>query len=475
LLIGGQLQPGGGSPREVENPATGAALCRVNDASGADAEQAIAAAAGSWRDWAAVPAPARAALLRRLAEQIGAEQDWLAEILVAEVGKPIIEAEGEVQAAVGFIRHAASLLETRTDEIRYTGTSDEEIWTRRQPHGVVAAIIPWNYPSALVTRKLGPALAAGNAIVIKADEKTPLSALAIAQIVARSGLLPDGLVSVLTGPGDTIGRALVQSPATDLITMTGSSEAGKAILADAASLVKPVHLELGGKAPFIVMADADLDLAVRDAVLSRHMNCGQVCIANERTFVHESLYDDFVSRYATQVGELVVGDPRARDTQVGPKVSRAELDKTLRILQESISHGALVLAGGAKLAGPPGMEAGHWMTPTVVAHVTDEMPIMRDEVFGPVTPISAFADWTEVAARANASRYGLSAYVYSASLRTAMLASRDLAFGEVYVNRAGPEEINGFHTGYRESGLGGDDGAHGLDGYFRKQTVYVRY
>jgi len=475
LLIAGQLRPGAGAARDVENPASGMVLCSVRDASEQDVAEAVKAAAASWRAWGATPPAVRAARLRQLADVIMAERTWLARILVAEVGKPIREAEGEVEATAGFIRHAASLLETRYDEIRYTGRPDEEIWTRRQPYGVVAAIIPWNYPSALVTRKLGPALAAGNAIVIKADEKTPLSALAIAQIVARTELLPAGLVSVLTGAGETVGRALVLSAGTDLVTMTGSSQAGKAILADAASQVKPVHLELGGKAPFIVMADADLDLAVADAVTSRHMNCGQVCIANERTFVHESRYADFVARYARCVEGLVVGDPAERATQVGPKVSGAELDKTLRILRESVSQGASVMTGGGRLAPPAGLENGHWMTPTVIAAVSDDMSVMREEIFGPVTPVSPFADWAEVAARANATRYGLSAYLYTSDLRTAMNASRDLSFGEVYLNRVGPEEVNGFHTGYRESGLGGDDGAHGLDGYFRKQTVYLRF
>jgi lactaldehyde dehydrogenase/glycolaldehyde dehydrogenase len=458
----------------VENPATGARLAEVRDASVADVELAVDAANRAGLEWSAVSEQERARALRHLVGLIGAERDRLAGIIVDEVGKPIIEAEGELGATQGFIAHAASLLETRVDEIRYTGLATEEIWTRRRPYGVVAAIIPWNYPSALVTRKLGPALAAGNAIVIKADEKTPLSALAIGEIVARSGMLPDGLVSVLTGPGEVVGRALVRSPGTHLVTMTGSSEAGKAILADAAAQVKPVHLELGGKAPFIVMADADLDAAVADAVTSRHMNCGQVCIANERTFVHESVYEQFAARYAAAVGGLVVGDPHDRATQVGPKVSGPELGKTLRILDASVGQGARVLAGGTPLTGP-GFEGGHWMAPTVLADVRDDMDVMRQEVFGPVTPISAFASWGEVAARANASPYGLSAYVYTGDLRTAMQASRDLSFGEVYINRPGPEEVNGFHAGFRESGLGGDDGAHGLDGYFRKQTVYVRY
>jgi lactaldehyde dehydrogenase/glycolaldehyde dehydrogenase len=474
LLIAGESRPGGGAPRDVENPATGATLVTVRDADESDVDNALAAAERTWPEWSRTPEPERASILRALAERIAGQSDELAKLIVAELGKPVTEAVGELAATAAFLTHAASLLETRSDEVRYSGRRDEEIWLRRRPYGVVAAIVPWNFPSALVTRKLGPALAAGNSIVLKADEKTPLSALAIGRIIAESGLLPAGLVSIITGAGETVGRSLVRDPRSALVTMTGSSVAGKAILADAAEFVKPVLLELGGKAPFIVMPDADLDLAVADAVASRHLNNGQVCIANERTFVHRSVYPEFVERYSAAVGRLVIADPMRPDTQIGPKASGPELDKTLGLLRGAVEAGATVVSGGERLANGT-FARGHWMSPAVLTGVRDDMPVMRDELFGPVTPISPFADWAEVARRANASRYGLSAYVYTNDLGVAMRASRDLAFGEVYVNRAGPEETNGFHTGFRESGLGGDDGAHGLDGYFRKQTVYLRY
>jgi lactaldehyde dehydrogenase / glycolaldehyde dehydrogenase len=458
----------------VIRPATGEVLVEVPDASLADATAAVEAAGRAWREWAAVPELARADALRKLGSLLRQDSDRLASIIVDELGKPIAEAEGEVGGTVGFVEHAASLLETQADEIRFTRNRREEIWTRRRPYGVVAAIVPWNFPSALVARKLGPALAAGNAIVLKADEKTPLSALAIAEIVHSSGLFPDGLVNVLTGPGESVGHALVTSAGTHLVTMTGSSEVGKEILASAARLVKPVHLELGGKAPFIVMPDADLGTAVTDAVASRHLNNGQVCIANERTFVHESIFDDFLGRYVASVEALVVGDPHDRRTQIGPKVSEDELAKTLSIVGRAVEQGAKVLTGGNQLTDGD-FSRGTWMAPTVIGDVSDDMDVMRNEVFGPVTPVSSFANWDEVVRRANASPYGLSAYVYTSNLETAMTASRDLEFGEVYINRVGPEEINGYHAGFRESGLGGDDGAHGLDGYSRKQTTYVRY
>lgn len=473
LLIGGALGPGHGDPRPVLNPATEQVLAEVRDADEADVSAALTAARDAWPEWAEATPNERASVLREISAQIAAQRDWLTSILVDEVGKPVTEAEGEISTTARFFSYTASLLEAQTDEIRYTGRRDEEIWTRRRPYGVVAAIIPWNFPAALVARKVAPAIGAGNTIVVKTDEKTPLSALAIAQILAGVPGLPAGVVNVLTGAGETVGRSLVTSPVTQLVTMTGSSQAGKSILADAAPLVKPVSLELGGKAPFIVLPDADLAAAVSDAVVSRYMNCGQVCIANERTYVHEDVYDAFVAQFADRVSDLVVGDPRDRASEVGPKVSADELDRTLHGVRAAVAEGARVLVGGGRLTGGQ-YEHGYWMAPTVLTEVTETMPVMTEEVFGPVTPITSFRDWSEVRDRANATRYGLSAYVYTADLDSAMRASRDLAFGEVYINRVGPEEINGFHIGYRESGLGGDDGPHGLDLYSRRQTVYLR-
>lgn len=266
---------------------------------------------------------------------------------------------------------------------------------------------------------------------------------------------------------------MVTDPRSDLVTMTGSPQAGKAILAAAAS-VKPVSLELGGNAPFIVLPDADLSKAVDDAVFARFMNCGQVCIANERTFVHDSVKEEFVERYVAAVQALVVGDPASPSTNVGPKISAEELDKIERLVTAGVAAGGQVRAGGRRLR-DGAYAAGHWMAPTVVTGVRDDNPLMTDEIFGPVTPVATFSSFDEVVQRANATRYGMSVYVYTNELPTAMRAINELSFGEVYINRPGPEEVNGYHVGYRESGLGGDDGPHGLDVYFRRQTAYVNY
>lgn len=474
LLIAGVLRPGAGQPRPVICPTTEEQLTNVPDASGEDLREALTAAQQGWPQWDSRPPAVRARVLRDIATAIGAQRDRLASTIVKELGKPIAEALGEAEAAASYFSYYASLLDTLTDEVVYTNDPSEILWSRRRPHGVVGAIIPWNYPAALTSRKVAPAIAAGNAIVLKVDEKTPLSGLVIAEILAEVPELPAGLVNVITGAGDVIGDQLVRSPMTDFITMTGSAPAGRAILAAAAPAVKPVSLELGGNAPFIVLPSADLDQAAADLLVSRHTNCGQVCISSERVYLHSSIYDEFLEKYLAKVRQLVPADPEQPDTRIGPKVSGPELEKTLSAIERSVAAGARVLIGGGRPVGAQ-YERGFWIEPTVLVDITDDMAVMAEEMFGPVTPISRFDSWAEVVTRANNSEFGLSAYVYTSSLQQAHQASNDLRYGEVYVNRVGPEEINGYHTGWRTSGLGGEDGSHGLEHYFQRQSAYVRY
>jgi lactaldehyde dehydrogenase/glycolaldehyde dehydrogenase len=402
---------------------------------------------------------------------IGAHAEELARIVVAEVGKPIREARGEVGAAARFFAYFAHLLESVTDEIVPSVARSQEIWIRRVPHGVVAAVIPWNYPAALTARKVAPAIAAGNAVVLQPHEQTPLASLRLAELYAANGV-PAGLVNVLPGPGATVGQRLVTHSATDLVTMTGSVEAGRAILRAAADRITPVSLELGGKAPLIVLDDADVPHAAAATVESRFANCGQVCICAERVYVHRSVYDEFVHELSRRVDALALGDPLDEATDLGPKVTREERDKVEALVREAVGAGAEVLKGGGRPSGP-GYEKGWWLEPTILARVEDEMPIMRREIFGPVVPLTTFDDPAEALRRANDSAYGLSAYVFTNDFRRVMRFVDELAFGEVYVNRVGPEDVAGFHAGFRQSGLGGDDGPHGLDFYWRRQTVYL--
>jgi lactaldehyde dehydrogenase/glycolaldehyde dehydrogenase len=281
-------------------------------------------------------------------------------------------------------------------------------------------------------------------------------------------------VNVITGAGSVVGDALVRHPITDLVTVTGSVRAGQQILAAAAEKITNVSLELGGKAPFIVLEDADLEQAVADAVEARFWNCGQVCTCNERTYVHRSRYDEFVERFVAAASQIRVGDPTREDTQLGPKVNAPEVVKVQELVDSAVAAGATVALGG----GPPEGEEfsrGYWFAPTVLTDVAQDSDVVQREVFGPVLPIQPFDDFDEAVTKANDSPYGLTAYVYTRDYDRAMRAVDEIDFGEVYVNKIGPEQLQGFHTGYRLSGMGGDDGPHGYERYLRRKTVYLRY
>lgn len=474
LLLAGEWSEGaGGATIDVENPADQSIVAKVAVADERDVEAATRAARAAQPPWAALPVAERAAVLHRLAVLIERDAERLARIIVSEVGKPITEARGEVGGAAGFCRFFAGIAPVQGGEILPSAMARSELWSRREPIGVVGAIIPWNFPMALTCRKLAPALVTGNALVMKPAELTPLSALAIAELAVEAGV-PAGILSVLPGPGSVIGSALVRSPEVGFVTMTGSVRAGRSILHDAADKVIPVSLELGGKAPFIVFDDVDLDEAADAAVYMRLMNNGQACVCNERTYVHASVYDDFLDKVAQRMKQVVVGNPMNDSTQVGPKVSAAELSNVERIVSASLASGATLVSGGDRPQGGA-FDRGYWYAPTVLADLAPDSPALREEVFGPVMPIVPFRDESEVVDLANDTDYGLSAYLYTRSFPRVMRMLRGLKTGEVFVNRVGPEESNGFHSGWGLSGLGGDDGPLGLELYTRRQTAYVSW
>jgi lactaldehyde dehydrogenase / glycolaldehyde dehydrogenase len=459
--------------RPVENPATGEAFAAVPEATEAHVQEALEAAAGAQRAWARTSHPQRAELLAAVMAELDAHAEELARIVVAEQGKPITEARGEIGGAKAFLDVAHGNKYRDVGELVAPNTAGEQVAIREEPYGVVAAIIPWNFPAAIFARKVGPALMAGNAVVVKPSELTPLSALAMARVCQLAGA-PDGLVSVVCGAGRVVGRQLVEHPLTSMVTLTGSTRAGREVLAQAAGKVMAVSLELGGKAPVIVFPDADLDLAVRKAFEARFWNCGQVCTCNERTYVHAGRHDEFVARFVELARALRVGDPTGEDTELGPKVSAPEWRKVKDLVDGAVAAGAKVVVGGDRPEGAQ-FARGHWFAPTLLTGVTNDMPVVQREVFGPVLPVLPFDDYDEVIRWANATDYGLTSYVFTESLRTAMRATDDLEFGEVYVNEVGPEQFQAFHSGWKLSGLGGDDGRHGYDRYVRRKTVYLRY
>lgn len=457
---------------EVENPATGQIIATVPKGSADDADRALVAAQAAQPGWEALPPIERAKLLIGLSRLILENRDRLARLVVAEQGKPLQEARGEIEGTALYLTYAAEEARRITGDIIPSDNADEQVWIERVAHGVVVGLTAWNYPAALTTRKMGPALMAGNTIVLKSHEGTPLSAFEIAQLSTQLDF-PPGVINVVSGTGESLGAALVKHPIPRLITLTGSVRAGKEIFRSGADDLKILRLELGGKAPFIVAEDADIGAAVKAAIASRFENCGQICICNERMYIHAKVADEFTEKFVKSVKALKIGNPLDL-VDIGPKFSGPELDKVERMVKAATAAGAEILTGGNRLTEGE-FAKGHWFEPTVLSTADNRLPIMQDEVFGPVIPLMKVTDFDEGLRLANESRYGLSAYVFTKDLRRLMRLRRELKFGEIYVNRAGGDAVHAHHAGLRHSGIGGEDGKYGFDAYFQKKTIYVNY
>jgi lactaldehyde dehydrogenase/glycolaldehyde dehydrogenase len=451
----------------VENPANEKIVSFAPKGSAEDARSALEAASGAKVSWAKLPAIDRSKLVFKLAKEIRGEREKLAKIIVLEQGKPLDQAEGEVDATANFLEYAAEQARRIEGEIFPSDNQSEDIWIRRAPYGVVVALTAWNYPMALVGRKLGPALVAGNTVVLKGHEITPLSGLEIARLADRVGF-PRGVINVISGTGREVGDALVKSPLSNMLTMTGSVRAGREIFAAGAKDLKVLRLELGGNAPFIVMEDADIDRAVNAAIASRFTNCGQICTCAERIFVNNKIAAEFTDRFVKAANELRLDDPMLRP-DMGPKVSSLELEKVEALVESSVAQGAELLAGGNR---SKKFDKGHWFEPTVLL-TNGQCDALAKEIFGPVAPIALFEDLEEVLDKANDTEFGLSAYLFTQHMGATMRAIETLEFGEIYVNRGCGELVQGFHNGWKHSGLGGEDGHHGFEGYLRKKTVYL--
>ncbi|UMM07331.1 aldehyde dehydrogenase [Gluconobacter frateurii] len=455
----------------VENPATKETVGQAARGGEADLDRAVAAAKAAFPAWSRKTATERADYVHALKDLVKRDKEKLAETITSEMGKPLKEARVEVDFAIGLLRFAAENTLRLQGEIIPGSTSDEKILIDRVPLGVIGAITAWNFPLALCARKIGPAIAAGNTIVVKPHELTPLASLHLAKLVEEAKI-PKGVVNIVTGDGPEVGVPLVAHPDVKLITMTGSTPAGKKIMAAAAETLKEVRLELGGKAPFLVMEDADLEKAAEAAVQSRFMNTGQVCTCNERTYIHEAVYDEFVQKVRQKIAALKVGLPTDPETDMGPKVSEDELKKVHEIVEKAIKQGAKLETGGKRLTGGV-YDKGYFYAPTLLTDVSQDMDIVHNEVFGPVMSLIKVQDFDQALAWANDCRYGLSAYLFTKDLGRILRMTRELEFGEVYVNRPGGEAPQGFHHGYKESGLGGEDGQHGLEAYVQTKTVYL--
>ncbi|MCG4257903.1 aldehyde dehydrogenase [Acetobacter senegalensis] len=456
---------------EIKSPANGNVLAQVANGAKDDVERAVVAANAAFPAWSRKTAEARADALYAFKALIERDAERLARIISSEMGKPLKEAKVEVGFASGLLRFAAENTRRLEGDIVPGSRPGEKILLEKIPHGVIGGISAWNFPLALFIRKVAPALAAGNTIVIKPHELAPLAALEATRLAEEAGI-PAGVLNVVTGDGKDVGIPLVENPDIKLITMTGSTATGKKIMAAAANTLKEVRLELGGKAPFIVMEDADLEKAAEAAVLARFTNAGQVCTSNERTYVHAAIYDKFSTLVRKKIDALKVGNPLDPSTDMGPKVSLQELEKVHAMVEKAVSQGAKLETGGHRLKGNE-YNNGFFYAPTLLTNVRENMDIVKDEVFGPVMLLTKVADYDDALRQANDCRYGLSAYVFTNDLKRIMRISSDLNFGEVYVNREGGEAPQGFHHGYKDSGLGGEDGKYGLEAYVQTKTIYL--
>lgn len=473
MYINGRWDTRGSGPIiEVENPANEAVLATIPEGTEDDAIAALTAARNAFPAWAALPAIERANLVARLADEIEANKDALARLVTLEQGKPIAHALDEIGGTIIFLKFAAENARRIEGDIVASDNPSEEIQIRRHPYGVVVGLTAWNYPSALAARKLGPALVAGNTFVLLAHEITPLSGLALATLSQKAGF-PAGVFNVVTGRGRVVGEAMVKSPLANLVTMTGSTRAGQEIYRAAADTIKIVRLELGGKAPFIVMQDADVDAAVKAAVIARYTNCGQICTCNERMYLHRDIADEFLEKFVSASAALKIGDPTG-NVDLGPKVSRLERDKVASIVDESVQAGAEVLLKGGILE-DGAYSKGHWFAPTVLEVGSNDNPAARNEIFGPVATALRVDDFEQAIDLANDTEFGLSAYLFTQNFKHLAAAPYLLKFGELYLNRSNGEAVQGFHTGWGLSGLGGEDGRYGFDNYLRKQTAYLNW
>ncbi len=451
----------------VTDPATGEEIASVPVLPPSEVEAAIDAAAAAQKAWAAKTAKERARILRWWYELILEHADDLALIMTREQGKPLPEARGEVVYGASFVEWAAEEAKRLYGEIIPSPFPDARIMVLRQPVGVVAAITPWNFPNAMITRKAGPARAAGCTIVIKPASETPLSALALAELADRAGI-PAGVLNVVTGRASEIGQVLTGSEKVHMLTFTGSTEVGKLLMAQCAGTVKKVGLELGGNAPFIVFDDADLDAAADGALASKYRNAGQTCVCANRILVQEGVYEAFAEKLAERVRNLRVGIGTEEGVTTGPLINEAAVRKVEELVADATAKGAKVLTGGRRHE-----LGGNFYEPTILCDVTGEMRVTHEEIFGPVAPLYRFSTEEEAIALANDTRYGLAAYFYARDMGRIWRVSEGLEYGIVGVNKGIISTEVAPFGGVKESGLGREGSRHGVEEFTELKYVLV--
>ncbi len=445
---------------DVLNPATGETVAQVSDACVEEATLAVAAAKKAFKAWSAIPAHERAKLLRNWFNLMMEHQDDLARILTLEQGKPLAEAKGEIAYGAGFIEWFAEEGKRVYGDTIPSLSPNQKVIVTKQAVGVVASITPWNFPNAMITRKAAAALAAGCTFVVRPATQTPLSALAMAELAQRAGI-PAGVFSVVVGEDAIgIGQVLTTHPDIAKFTFTGSTTVGKILIKQCASTVKKVSMELGGNAPFIVFNDADIDEAVKGAIISKYRNAGQTCVCTNRIFVQKEVLASFTEKFTTAVNNLQVGNGVENDIQIGPMISSAAVDGVIKLVDDSISQGAILHTGGKR------HQAGsHFFQPTILTNVTPDMSVARNEIFGPVSPIISFDNEDEVIAMANDTEYGLAAYFYARDIGRVWRVAQALEYGMIGINESIISNVAAPFGGVKQSGSGREGSKYGLDDY----------
>ena len=448
-----------GGTLEVTNPATGESLGTVPKMAKAETSRAIKAANAAWPAWRAKTANERAAILRQWYQLMMDNQEDLALMMTLEQGKPMAESRGEIAYAAAYMEWYAEEGKRAYGDVIPTNIPSQRIVVTREPVGVCAAITPWNFPSAMITRKAAAALAAGCPMVVKPASQTPFSALALAVLAEEAGV-PKGVFSVITGSASQIGEEMTTNPTVRKVSFTGSTEIGRLLMAQSASTIKKVSLELGGNAPFIVFDDADIDEAVKGAIICKYRNAGQTCVCANRIYVHDAIYDQFAEKLVQATEALKIGDGREEGVEVGPLIDQAAVDKVMEHIQDALDGGGKVVTGGK-----PHSKGDLFFQPTVVTGVSSDMKVASEETFGPLAPLFRFSSDEEVVDMANATEFGLAAYFYSRDIGRIWRVAEALEYGMVGINTGILSNAAAPFGGVKQSGLGREGSYQGLDDY----------
>lgn len=466
LFINGEWTGNDLEKIDIFNPATGELIGKVPNGGRIETEYAIDSAYQAFRSWSKTTAYERAKYLKKLHQLILTHKSELAVLITLEMGKPLQEAEGEVVYASSYLEWYAEEAKRIYGETIPASQENKRMMVIKQPVGVVAAITPWNFPAAMLTRKMGPALAAGCTFIAKPSELTPLTAIKIVELAHKAGF-PKGVINLITGNPIEIGNEIMNNPKVRKVTFTGSTKVGKQLMAQGANQVKKLSLELGGHAPIIVLNDADIDKAVKGVIASKFRNAGQTCICGNRIYVQAEIHDEFITKFVKETAKLRMGSGMDHDTDIGPLINKKAVEKVDRQVKDAIENGAECLIGGTADI----QEKSYFYPPTILANVNKSMLIMNEETFGPVAPIQIFKSDEEAIDLANDTPYGLAAYVFTENVKRGMNIVEGLEYGIIGWNDGAPSAAQAPFGGMKESGLGREGGHHGIEGFL--ETKYV--